>query len=311
MHTKHRLTMFAACVAMFATLIVTTHTTTAQVYQPLEPIPGAEDAARLPDYISGIYKFALWAVGIAAMFMITIGGGMYLTSAGNTSAMGNAKQVIEDAIIGLILALVAWFLLYVINPDILDGDLSIFESVGTITPSTVTSSSSSAPIETSGTTKTPLNSTGGTCTGTNSGCCKSGTQCVDCYNCTSFSNGYANLCYTGAPGNTGCKLNSTLADKLNKAGLSAVSAEVSEAWPPTVYHSADCHKNGTCADVRCSGGCSGLSVTDIKKIYDALKNAGLNPVFETYSGQCAKYTNAGVSCISPSTMTAPSFHVNM
>ncbi|NTW46042.1 MAG: hypothetical protein HGB18_03270 [Candidatus Moranbacteria bacterium] len=99
-------------------------------YEPLEPIPGAEDAAKLPDYITGIYKFALWAVGIAAMFMITIGGGMYLTSAGNTSAMGNAKGVITDAIIGLVLALFAWFLLNLINPSILSGDLSVFSTVG-------------------------------------------------------------------------------------------------------------------------------------------------------------------------------------
>lgn len=98
-------------------------------YTPLEPIPGFETASDFPSYVSAIYKFGLWAVGIAAIFMLTIGGGMYLTSAGNTSATGNAKGVITDAIIGLILALTAWFLLNFINPNILNGDLSIFSTM--------------------------------------------------------------------------------------------------------------------------------------------------------------------------------------
>ncbi len=99
-------------------------------YVLLEPIPGTSGAADMPSYVSGIYKFALWSVGIAAMFMITIGGVMYLTSAGNTSAMGNAKGVITDAIIGLVLAISAWFLLNFINPDLLSGDLTSFDNLG-------------------------------------------------------------------------------------------------------------------------------------------------------------------------------------
>ncbi|NTW30580.1 MAG: hypothetical protein HGA33_04830 [Candidatus Moranbacteria bacterium] len=273
-------------------------------YTPLEPIPGSEDAAKLPEYITAIYKFALWAVGIAAMFMITIGGAMYLTSAGNTSALGNAKGVITDAIIGLVLALAAWFLLNLINPDILNGDLSIFSIVGGDTLSTVGGGTGTD----AGT--TALTTSGGACTGANSGCCKAGTKCADCQGCVSFTNSYANLCYKGAMGNTGCMLSSTLAGKLNAANLDSVNAEVSEAWPPTVIHSEPCHANGTCADVRCKSGCANASVASIKAIYDALKNAGLNPVFESYAANCPTYTAAGITCISPSTMTAPSFHVN-
>jgi hypothetical protein len=273
-------------------------------YTPLEPIPGSEDAAKLPEYITAIYKFALWAVGIAAMFMITIGGAMYLTSAGNTSALGNAKGVITDAIIGLVLALVAWFLLNLINPDILSGDLSIFSVVGGDAP-TIAGGGTGA-----GAGATGLTASGGACTGTNSGCCKAGTRCADCQGCTAFTNTYANLCYKGAAGNTGCMLNSTLASKLNAANLGSVNAEVSEAWPPTVFHSDPCHANGTCADVRCKNQCANASVASVKAIYDALANAGLNPVFESYAANCPTYTAAGIRCISPTSMTAPSFHVN-
>ncbi len=95
-------------------------------YTPMENIPGFENAATdFPNYILSITKFAIWAVGIAALFMITIGGFMYMTSAGNTSRMDSAKKVIFDAVIGLIVALSAWLLLFVINPDLVKVNISL------------------------------------------------------------------------------------------------------------------------------------------------------------------------------------------
>ena len=69
-------------------------------------------------YINAVYKFGIWAVGIAALLMIAIGAYMYITSAGNNSSMEKAKGVITDAIVGLVLALGAYLLLYIINPDL-------------------------------------------------------------------------------------------------------------------------------------------------------------------------------------------------
>ena len=88
-------------------------------YVPMENIPGFEgQATDFYQYISSVYKFGIWAIGIAALLMISIGGYMYITSAGNNSSMEKAKGVITDAVIGLILALGAYLLLYVINPDL-------------------------------------------------------------------------------------------------------------------------------------------------------------------------------------------------
>lgn len=87
-------------------------------YTPMENIPGFEGVADFPSYILSITKFGIWTVGIAALLMITIGGFMYITSAGNTSRMDAAKKVIFDSIYGLIVALAAWLLLFVINPDL-------------------------------------------------------------------------------------------------------------------------------------------------------------------------------------------------
>lgn len=113
-------------------------------YEPMEGIPGFEDETRAknPDlkvWIESTYKFFMWAVGICALFMITIGGFTYMTSAGNTSKAGTGKQIITDAIIGLILALVAVLLFTVINPNITSVNVQISPAeTSTKTASTTT-----------------------------------------------------------------------------------------------------------------------------------------------------------------------------
>ncbi|GEM_PF-1009135 len=256
-------------------------------YIPLEAIPGVSNASDLPSYITGLYKFGLWAVGIAAMFMITIGGAMYLTSAGNTSATGNAKNVITDAIIGLILAIGAWFLLNFINPSILNGDLSIFSTM------TVTGGTSSADSSTAEDTGTSTNPTGST----------------TCSNCTSIPSSVPNKgCSPPASGYTAgtCQLNSDLLAKIQN--ISITGWRITESYPPTVTHLSSCHKNGTCADLNNSGGATDPAT--IKGYYDAFKAAGLNVLYE--SNNCAPYTAVGVTnCKSYPTMTnASSFHVS-
>lgn len=129
--------VFAAAFVGF--LFVTTPVALGQGfnYVPLEQIPGSAGAKTLPDYISGIYKFGIWTVGIAALFMLTVGGFVYMTSGGNTATLSRAKGYISDALIGLILAMLAYLILYVVNPDLVNLNLSKFSEVGgTVAPST-------------------------------------------------------------------------------------------------------------------------------------------------------------------------------
>jgi hypothetical protein len=104
-------------------------------YVPMENIPGYGKPSDFPTYVVSIYKFGIGAIGICAMLMIIIGGYMYITSAGNATTMGKAKGVITDAIIGLIMALASWLLLYVINPDLIQFT-PLAESVGSPSPGT-------------------------------------------------------------------------------------------------------------------------------------------------------------------------------
>ena len=95
-------------------------------YQLLEKIPGTENisGSDLPSYVSAIYKVALVVVTLSAVLMLSVGGFMYLTSAGNVSAIGTAKGIIYDSLIGLVIALSAWLILYIINPDLVQITLN-------------------------------------------------------------------------------------------------------------------------------------------------------------------------------------------
>ncbi|MFA6183580.1 MAG: hypothetical protein WC682_00585 [Parcubacteria group bacterium] len=90
-------------------------------YTPLEEIPGTTGTSAIntfPTYVNAVYKFAIWSVGIAALLMISIGGFMYFTAAGNTSKMEGGKKIVTDALFGLIAVMVAWVVLNTINPNL-------------------------------------------------------------------------------------------------------------------------------------------------------------------------------------------------
>ncbi len=94
-------------------------------YSLLEKLPGISGTEfSLPEYIAAVYKLAIWIVGLSALFMFLLGAFMYMLSAGNTSKMGSGKDIMQDALIGLVLALASYLILYVINPDLLKLKLS-------------------------------------------------------------------------------------------------------------------------------------------------------------------------------------------
>jgi len=95
--------------------------------QTLENIPGETSVgdANLIGYLENLYNFGISITGILAIFMIAVGAFAYIvTSAGNPSKMMDAKEKITNALIGLIIALTAYLLLYVINPDLVKGTLN-------------------------------------------------------------------------------------------------------------------------------------------------------------------------------------------
>lgn len=93
-------------------------------YEQKEAIPGAPRTRSFIEYLGALYGFGIAVAAILAIFMISLGAFIYIvSSAGNSSKMGNAKDMIFNAIYGLIIVLIAYLILFVINPDLVGGTI--------------------------------------------------------------------------------------------------------------------------------------------------------------------------------------------
>lgn len=71
-------------------------------------------------YVTGVYTFMISIIGVVAAVMMIVGGFQYLTSAGDAGKIGKARKRITDALIGVVLALGSYALLYTINPALVE-----------------------------------------------------------------------------------------------------------------------------------------------------------------------------------------------
>jgi len=110
-----------AIMASFVTALAYANFASAVAWSPLVRIPGlpATGTVNLSMYMIGLYNFLLSIVGIVAVMMLIIGGMRYITAAGNAAAISDAKDIIQNAVVGLILALFSWVFIATINPDAL------------------------------------------------------------------------------------------------------------------------------------------------------------------------------------------------
>ena len=101
-------------------------------YPLMESLPligQAGDVIGLAALIVGFYKLLLWIVTIGALFMLSVGAFYYMTAAGNTSNVTTAKKIIGDSLLGLVIALISWTMLYIINPDLTKGpNINLFRA---------------------------------------------------------------------------------------------------------------------------------------------------------------------------------------
>jgi len=70
-----------------------------------------------------IYTYAISLSGIIAFASLIIGGFLYLTSAGESEKMSKAKKQISSAFFGLCILFAAFFILKMINPELVKFDL--------------------------------------------------------------------------------------------------------------------------------------------------------------------------------------------
>ncbi|NQV93051.1 hypothetical protein HQ403_00955 [Candidatus Kaiserbacteria bacterium] len=96
----------------------------ADAFVPLTGIPGVTDQKDFGDFLNGAFKIGLAIAATLAVVMITIGGLEYMT----TDSVNNkteGREKIQNAVVGLLIALLIWLILFTINPNLLNLDLVI------------------------------------------------------------------------------------------------------------------------------------------------------------------------------------------
>jgi hypothetical protein len=73
---------------------------------------------KLAQFLSQAFQFGLAIAAALAVIMI-VWGGVEIMLSESVFKKDDGKKKIQDAIYGLLLALVSWLILYTINPDIL------------------------------------------------------------------------------------------------------------------------------------------------------------------------------------------------
>lgn len=123
--------LFSALVLLVVTPIIASGAGAAN-YTPLAPIgdtvAGPANATTLATYLTGIYKVGVALAAVLAVLMIVWGGFTYLS----TDAIGNkneGKEYISNALLGLVLAIGSYVIVYTISPNLVDIGLS-FQPVG-------------------------------------------------------------------------------------------------------------------------------------------------------------------------------------
>jgi len=73
--------------------------------------PDPAELSKLEDIFAQFLNLAITISGLAAFTMLIVGGFKYLTSAGDPKQVQSATSTITMAVVGLIVAIGAWFLL--------------------------------------------------------------------------------------------------------------------------------------------------------------------------------------------------------
>ena len=95
-------------------------------YKLLAPLPQpvGTQVTDLAAYLSGMFKIGIGLAAAFAVLMIVWGGLEYILAA-TPGGKGDGKKKIVDALLGLLLALGAYLLLYTINPNLVKFNLSL------------------------------------------------------------------------------------------------------------------------------------------------------------------------------------------
>lgn len=88
----------------------------------VDSVTGKTNSNLLGVYIRAWYSFLITAGAVAAVMMLTIGGIEYIIARGNPSRIGKAKTRMQNAVIGMILLLMAYNVAFLLDPRAVQFD---------------------------------------------------------------------------------------------------------------------------------------------------------------------------------------------
>lgn len=118
----------------------------------------------LSTFVNNLFKFALALGAIGAVLRLAYAGYLYMGQADMWSHKGQAKAIIGDVTLGLLLLLSIWLILYQINPDILT--LNALKNIKPVSGGGQAAPAQNTPATAPQTTITHINGNNGICTDT-------------------------------------------------------------------------------------------------------------------------------------------------
>lgn len=267
--------------------------------------------------IQNVVNFIIALSVIFATIIIVWAGGLYILSPTNPESRSTANKMLINAFIGLLIVLSAWLIVDFVMKTLYGGQFGPWNSIltaGSVGESCVVAKSTSA-LFTGNIVAVPgqgigLEGGGGAgdsarpgSVATNGGCTGNGTNA----SCVSLSP--AVPCEA-----SGCKVDSGLKNALatipQGIGPNRIGWAVTEGYPPSRNHQAQCHSNGTCVDVALRP--RNYTFENIAHVTNAFRGSGVRIVFE--SSDCTlvnQVKNAGglALCLNSSQISAPHFSV--
>ncbi|MEK7510892.1 MAG: pilin [Patescibacteria group bacterium] len=230
-----------------------------------------------------LMNFAVSFGVIVLTIMLAWGGFMYILSAANPESRSQANKVLTGAVIGMVLILSSWLIVDFVmrtlysGPDGTQGKYGPWNSIlaesadwcivaGDTKPLFTLIPFSEGP-STSPTNPAPNPNQPGGVVGS-----------AGCPSCVSLTQ-QGLTCKSS----NSCTIDPGVAPKLAALKNSFSGTwTITEAYPPTVTHSNQCHRNGTCVDAGFRGN-TVYNASNVTAFANAAKGAGLRPVFETES----------------------------
>lgn len=186
------------------------------------PIGTAVQVSGIAQYVQIFYQFAVSAVSIIAATMIMYAGISWLTAAGNSQRIGEAKERVIAAISGLIIAMMSFVILNTINPALTELQNPTIQVSAVPTSISDALTAANLPSVYSSYTSPSSSSSSSSSSTTSSGACSAESDWVDIQSYLDTNNPAAAALFSGNHGsNTGTKAEPNTAAKLGEAYVAA------------------------------------------------------------------------------------------